>query len=142
MANIREWLDRVITNVDWRMRFSNAGVTHLNAFQSDHTPIILNIFLDHPKLPRPFRFQEMWLRDPSCINVVRTAWEGSTSRTHRMPIGKRIGNTAKSLRKWNRESFDLCRFKICELEDNIQQLQSLEPIEETISQEKLCQEEL
>lgn len=58
-ANIQEQLDRVITSVEWRTTFGNAGVTHLTAYHSDHAPIVLNMFLNQPKLPRPFRFQKI-----------------------------------------------------------------------------------
>lgn len=56
MANIYERLDRVITSVAWRTTFGNVGVTHLSATQSDHYFILLNLFLYHLRLPRPFRF--------------------------------------------------------------------------------------
>lgn len=79
LANIRERLNRVITSIEWRTKFDNAGVIHLNAQCSDHTPILLNLHLDNPNLPRPFRFQKIWIRDSSCANVVRGAWECNSS---------------------------------------------------------------
>lgn len=56
LANIREYLNRVITSMEWITTFGNAGVTHLNAHQSNHAPIVLNLLLDHKRLPKPFRF--------------------------------------------------------------------------------------
>lgn len=79
MANIIERSNIVITSVDWRTTSSNAGVIHLNVVHSNHVTILLNLFLDHPKLPRPFRFQKIWLREPLCFDIVRRAWECNTS---------------------------------------------------------------
>lgn len=56
LANIRERLDRVMVSTEWRTSFSNASILHLNALQLNHAPILLNLFLDHPNLPKPFKF--------------------------------------------------------------------------------------
>lgn len=137
-TNIRERLDRVISSTDWRITFSNAGATHLNAYQSDHAPILLNLNLDHPKLPRPFRFQEAWIRDPTCSNVIATAWRDNMNQFRRLPIGKRISNTARALSAWNREHFGFCKERILECERRIQQLQSLPPTDDNIAQERMA----
>lgn len=90
LANIREHLDRVISSVEWRTTFDNAGVVHLIATQSDHVPIVLNLYLDHPHRPRPFRFQEIWIRDPSCEKVIKGAWDNPTNHRNKILIGKKF----------------------------------------------------
>lgn len=50
----RKRLDKVISSMEWRTTFGNAEEIHLNAIQLDHAPILLNLYLDHPKLQGPF----------------------------------------------------------------------------------------
>lgn len=102
LANIREILDRVMASTEWRTLFGNEGVLHLNAFQLDHAPILLNLFLDHPNFPKPFRFQEMWIRDPTYNDVFKGAWECNLNLSGRISIGRRILNTSKTLKRWNK----------------------------------------
>lgn len=142
LANIRERLDRVVSSIEWRTKFDNSGVIHLNALRSDHAPILLNLYLDHPNLPKPFRFQEIWTRDPSCGNVIKRAWECNNSNVDRISIGKRIINTARTLSKWNKESFGFCKNRICDLEDKINRLQSIQPTEDVLNEERALQEEI
>lgn len=142
LANVRERLDRVIASTEWRTTFGNARVIHLNALHSDHAPIILNRFLDQPNLLRPFRFQKIWIKDPSCCNVVRGAWDCNTSHAGRVSIGRRIINTTRSLRRWNRETFRLCNDQILEIEQMIKWIQSLPSTEENLNKERILQEDL
>lgn len=111
-TNIRERLDKVITSVDQRTTFRNVGVNHLNAYQSDHMPIVLNLFPEQPKLPRPFRFQEIWIKDPACHNIVKGAWETNFGHLRKVSIWRKIINTARALTMWNREFFWFCKEKI------------------------------
>ena len=63
---IRERLDRGIANIDWRLAFPRASVYHLGAVNSNHCPLIIN---DNPVdsfLPKPFRFEAVWAKDPQC----------------------------------------------------------------------------
>lgn len=84
----------------------------------------------------------MWIRDPNCYEVVKRAWECNTSLNGKIPIGRRIVNMAKSLRRWNREFFGMCYKRIVEIEQNIKWYQSLNPTEENMKREKQLQEEL
>jgi hypothetical protein len=44
--NIRERLNQGICNVDWQSLFSNVGVKHLIALNSNHLPILLNTHME------------------------------------------------------------------------------------------------
>lgn len=142
LANIRERLDRVMASVQWRALFTNVGVIHLNAHQSDHSPIILNLHLNHPNLPRQFHFQEIWTRGPSCANVIKEVWECINSRMDIISIGKRIITMSSSLNKWNKGNFGFYKDRILELAKKIKWLQSSQPTEEVLNDERILQEEL
>lgn len=137
LANIRERLDRVISSIEWRTNHGNARVTHLNAHHSDHAPLILNLNLDHPRLPRPFRFQKVWKkRDSTCYTIVKKAWSERVENARRISIGRRISNTAKALQLWNKKHFGFCKERIFKCEKRIQWLQSLSLLKTTFLKKK------
>ena len=72
---IQERLDRAFANCDWRGLYPEASVHHLARTHSDHCPVLLR--LDAPygvRLPRPFRFQPMWLSHPAFPDFVSDTW--------------------------------------------------------------------
>ncbi|XP_062171088.1 uncharacterized protein LOC133876865 [Alnus glutinosa] len=68
---IKERLDRSIAN--------SYFVTHLPAHNSNHNHLLLDTSIPSPSLPRPFRFEEFWTRDPTCGSVIEEAWFFHTS---------------------------------------------------------------
>ena len=63
-ANTRERLDRGFANKEWLDIFSVSIVSHKFSYASDHMPIIA----------QGFKFEEQWLLDEDCGNVVEEAW--------------------------------------------------------------------
>jgi hypothetical protein len=45
-------------------------VRHLGASTSDYKPILLDTYIDNCKLNRPFRFEAMWTKDESSVEVI------------------------------------------------------------------------
>jgi len=76
---IKEHLDRGVVSSQWLHEFPAISVTHLSAYSSDHNPLILNTISPSPSLPRPFRFEEFWTRDPMCGIVINEAWSTAVS---------------------------------------------------------------
>ena len=74
-------LDRGVAIVEWMLRFPTSWIHHLDAFHSDHKPILL---CSDSKLKRfyrwgrPFRFEAMWAKDDSCEKAIKYSW-GSAS---------------------------------------------------------------
>ena len=70
-------LDRCWANPSWKNSFPEANVTHLARVNSDHCPLLLNLY---PNLVtnsnRPFRFHPMWLSHKDFPAIVRDSWEG------------------------------------------------------------------
>ena len=73
---IWERLDREVANYDWLAKFSAASVHHLHCFSSDHRLIKL-VFDPNSEsqrwFQRPFHFEEMWLADRGCSDIVLRA---------------------------------------------------------------------
>lgn len=141
-ANIRERLDRVIVSSEWRLMFDQAGVLHLSNELSDHSPIQLKIYLDHPPKPRPFRFLEVWTRDSLCEEVMYEACKSADFRDRPASVRFKTHSTALALRKWNKNVFSFCQTRVKELERHLQMLQGKAPTEQNISKERKVQLDL
>ncbi|XP_060970043.1 uncharacterized protein LOC115713657 [Cannabis sativa] len=69
-------LDRVLASHDWTQRFISAQLFNLEVTISDHCPILLRtaaINLHHSVTN--FRFENAWLREPLCRQVILDSWE-------------------------------------------------------------------
>lgn len=73
-ANIQERLDRGVANDLWCTSFPHASILHLPALSSDHNPILLNTNIQGSNVHRPFRFEPMWIEDPTCSDIISKAW--------------------------------------------------------------------
>jgi exonuclease III len=109
---IKERLDRAIASFSWIQSFPNFSVTHLPAYSSDHNPLILNTSLPTPSLPRPFRFEEFWTRDPSCRVVISEAWSIAPYGSPSFCLTKKLKNTKRALKYWNHHYFGDIHAKI------------------------------
>ncbi|KAL8125037.1 hypothetical protein AgCh_012638 [Apium graveolens] len=74
-AWIQERLDRGLANQQWRQLFPNAVIQVLEVSTSDHLPLLLqlNRQIYVPKTRR-FRFENVWIRDVECMNLVQESW--------------------------------------------------------------------
>ena len=68
-------MDRAFANCDWSNLYLKANVRHLTRIHSDHCPILL--FFENPPelhLPRPFRFQPVWMSHPLFGKLLLDNW--------------------------------------------------------------------
>lgn len=72
--HIRQRLDRAISNHEWMLKFPKATLTHLPATNSNHCPILLNLYQESSRKPFPFKFELAWTRDINCDRVIITTW--------------------------------------------------------------------
>jgi hypothetical protein len=72
---IMERLDRVLANLEWRILFPEASVTHLTRTHSDYCPVLLTLCPNIPRiLHRPFRFESIWFSHVDFLSVVEKTW--------------------------------------------------------------------
>ena len=75
-----ERLDRGLANYEWLARFARARVHHLHSDSSDHRPIlIIPTGLDVVRKKKIFGFEEMWLSNKGCFDIVEAVWLSSDS---------------------------------------------------------------
>ena len=108
-----ERLDRGLANHDWFMKFSSSKVHHLHSDSSDHSPLWITLDgLDIPSFSKPFRFEEMWLSNCGCSDIVEMVWlstEGGEVHDH---VIRKIDKCGKELREWNRNCFGNVRTEL------------------------------
>lgn len=76
MSRVHERLDRGFGNKDWLDMFPSAEVRVIEVATSDHLPIhlLLNKKVYVPKCKR-FRFENVWVKEKECFNLVKNSWE-------------------------------------------------------------------
>lgn len=70
-------LYRALATQAWIHLFLHSRVCHLNPSKSDHFPIMVEIRNSVGNVPRKcrrFRFEEMWLHEASCEEIITAMW--------------------------------------------------------------------
>ncbi|XP_075656619.1 uncharacterized protein LOC142626791 [Castanea sativa] len=118
--SVWERLDRGLGNSEFLMRFPGTRVSHLRCMSSDHTPLLINLTgLESPPRKKVFRFEEMWLSNTRCGEIVEAVWrneeDGDTM--------KKMEKCSKALEEWEKNEFGSIRR---ELEDKKKLLARIE----------------
>ena len=106
--NVWVRLDRGVATVNWILHFPSTRVHHLDAFHSDHKPLLLctnSEFKHFYRKGRPFRFEAMWIKEESCESVVRDSCGVSNEASLVMSFNKKIFVCQEKLNEWNRSTF-------------------------------------
>ena len=101
-AHIKERLDKAVVNIEWQNMFPEASLIVLTAGGSDHSPIYLSTHPKNPRLPRPFRFHNMWLREVDCENLIIGTWKKANGVTE-SNITKTLSSLSRDPIKWNKK---------------------------------------
>ena len=115
---VAEKLDRALASTSWHNLFTNADVHNEEALWSDHSAICLQ--LGNPKAPYipKFRFENAWLREGECRQVVVRSW----GRHHGEFILCKIFACGEELQTWGRNQRILFKKKIRLCHNRIQWL--------------------
>ncbi|KAF9622224.1 hypothetical protein IFM89_030082 [Coptis chinensis] len=104
-ANIRERIDRVVANVEWLNLFPLVSVDHVTTPSSDHVALAVYVFGKVDSGPKPFRFHEMWTKDPSCMDVIKHCWRTHVHGSPSFIPNSKFVEMQSSLRVWNKTYF-------------------------------------
>ena len=94
-------LDRSVVTVDWILRFPKFRIQHLDAFHSNHKPLLLCSDFEFKRFyrkGRPFRFEAMWLKDSIYEEVIKQSWEGDLAPNIKWGFTKKITACQVNLR--------------------------------------------
>ncbi|XP_050280230.1 uncharacterized protein LOC126721222 [Quercus robur] len=103
-TSIWERFDRGLATNDWFLKFPGSKVHHLQCDSSDHCPLLVVLApLDISSRKKPFWFEEMWLSNPRCGEIVQAAWnQGFGVEMDREILVEKCG---KDLIWWNKNVF-------------------------------------
>ncbi|CAL2239107.1 unnamed protein product [Prunus armeniaca] len=106
MTEVR--LDIGLANADLLNRFPDLLIQHLDTVGSDHKPILLNVSTNLPqqqgrKNARGFQFEQMWVQEASCEEVVKEVWKDTRGLDSNVTIS--VAHCADSLTTGNHQHF-------------------------------------
>jgi hypothetical protein len=87
-------------------------LSYLPAHNYDHNPLLLDTSIRSPSLPRPFRFEEFWTRDPTCGVVINEAWSILMSGSPAYCLIKKLTDTKQTIKHWNKHYFGEIKRKL------------------------------
>jgi hypothetical protein len=91
-ANVKVWLDRVVSCPAWRYMFSDTRVKHLTSPCSDHRPLHVSIVQEEREThPKPRRHYEiMWERSAELAEQIELAWAGAGTKASLGEVRQRL----------------------------------------------------
>ncbi|XP_019160723.1 PREDICTED: uncharacterized protein LOC109157277 [Ipomoea nil] len=96
---VEEKLDRILTTDTWLMLYEGAAAQSLAVPYSDHLPILITpLVVNRVRRRRRFCFDNMWLREESCKEIVQQSWE----RTNGFDLLERIRVCSRDIWDWGR----------------------------------------
>ncbi|KAL5577574.1 hypothetical protein UlMin_019273 [Ulmus minor] len=105
-------IDRGMANSDWWDLFPNASLSFLPETASDHKPLLLHTSPREVFIPRQFKFEAMWTRDPRSFAVVRHSWLATPHGRPHTQFLDRMRNTKRALFFWNKDQFGKLQVEI------------------------------
>lgn len=104
--SIWERLNRGIATNEWLMKFPRTRIHHLTSDSTDHCPLwIVPEGLEVTCPNKPFLFEEMWLLDPGCSNMVEAVWSSNDLENPSVKVVRKIEKCGKELKRWDRDHF-------------------------------------
>lgn len=100
-----ERLDRVVSTTKWFDLFPAIKVQTLVCVTSNHNLIIILSDGFCVKPQKPWRFEQMWLKNASCHDIVIGTWGMATLGSPMEEVIKKINACKRSSMQWSKHSF-------------------------------------
>lgn len=117
-------LDRFLFNGSWLEHFPNCSVELLNRSSSDHSPLLLR-YSQVQDGPKPFRFQNMWLRRPEFQDVVRSSWSSPVDGYGMYRFSVKLRRLKGDFKVWNRTTFGDLFANVRQAEEEVKHLEGI-----------------
>ena len=93
---------------------------HLSCNSSDHVPILLSLSGLHPPTRKKnFRFEQMWLSNSSCEEVVVSTWGSGCEVGYEGDILRKVEKCGKELGQWEKSVFGNVRLELNRLKKDL-----------------------
>ena len=122
----RSRLDRFLLSTDWKENFLFVCQRHLSRLLSDHFPILLEGGNLHGG-KKPFRFENMWLKDEGFLERVSSWWETYLFQgTPSFSLANKLKMLKLDLKRWNVEEFGNIGLRVQNLWKDFNELEVIE----------------
>ena len=102
---IWERLDRAVATNEWFSMFASTKVHHLDVTSSDHKALWISPEHMHCNFQKPFWFEQMWLTDKGCSEIVEAVWSINCNESWDTRVLRKIESCGAALSKWSEKSF-------------------------------------
>ncbi|XP_075668948.1 uncharacterized protein LOC142638768 [Castanea sativa] len=109
---VLERLDRAVATNGWVACFSGFKVQHLHTHSSDHKAILINPEGIIPRPNRPFKFEQIWLREGGCSDTMNKAWGSTSQNANMLLVAGNIQVCGEKLTTWSLQSFGSIKCQI------------------------------
>lgn len=140
-VEIQSRIDRFLLSQEFLDKF-NLTQWGLHRPISDHSPIMLAEDSRNWG-PKPFRFQDAWLSNPSCMSLAKEVWNCSIVHGWSgYKLMQKLKAVKEKLKLWNKEVFGDINVKLQVLEEKLHQMDILSEERVLTSEEKLSKRSL
>ncbi|XP_030923315.1 uncharacterized protein LOC115950217 [Quercus lobata] len=101
-----ERLDRAVGTAEWLSMFPATKVVHLECGTSDHKPIMIHLLGIPKRINKPWRFEQMWMKDEGCREVIEDAWSYVHQGNPMSRVEGKVERCRKNLKWWSKVAFD------------------------------------
>lgn len=137
-GNIRERLDRALTNEMWNDKFNNAVLENLEYSRSDHRPLLMHCDTTSEERfgPSVLRwFDARWLKERNFHDVVQAAW-GADTQLSDGSLADKLALVHKRLHMWDSSVLKRKRKKLRSTQRELERVTRDAMTEENLARQK------
>ena len=102
---VLERLDRAFATASWLSLNPATQVNHVRANSSDHNPILIKPEGIPPSKIKPFRFEQMWMKEQGCGDSIKSVWGASENLASMSLVLEKLKRCADYLTEWSKQTF-------------------------------------
>ncbi|XP_075663185.1 uncharacterized protein LOC142632713 [Castanea sativa] len=116
--SIWEQLDKGLATNSWFLKFLGSMVHHLQCDLSNHCPLLINLSRLDPLLYKKlFWFEEMWLSNSNCEEVVQLVWNSTDDSDLGRAALEKMSRCGRDLTWWNKNVFGNVRQELKKMKE-------------------------
>lgn len=123
--NVKVRLDGGRATPSFLSLFKNVKVWHVQTTESDHCCLVLECsknFARRRRGRRPFRYENMWHRDPTYSQNVELPWNNIEGSGSLGVLSSQLGSLGRTLADWNQSTFGFGWKSLVQLRVELEQL--------------------
>ncbi|KAH0640996.1 hypothetical protein KY285_037582 [Solanum tuberosum] len=99
---IQKRLDRVLVSPNWKIKFENVNVQHIEIEASDHSALMLSSDAEPIRKKKWFYFDKRWIEREEVQNIISKAWSYDCNGFEQSRVSFKIKHCRRSLVAWLR----------------------------------------